>query len=74
LVFGAWHFERTEIRASPCLALWIKSSNKIFNSTQNDRTMQRVSPPKRGAAEPVSHRLGKWIWCRKLSALPKQKD
>jgi len=36
--------------------------------------MQRVSQPKGGAAKPVSHRLGKWIWCRKLSALPKQKD
>jgi hypothetical protein len=73
--------------------------------------MQRVSPPKRGATEPVnlkmhrnpaktaqrpfglvrsrahffariscvfkecaSHRLGRWFWCRKLSALPKQKD
>jgi hypothetical protein len=36
--------------------------------------MQRVSQPKGGAAEPASHRLGKWFWCRKLSALPKQKD
>jgi len=24
--------------------------------------------------ERVSHRLGRWFWCRTLSALPKQKD
>jgi hypothetical protein len=29
----------------------------MFNSTQNDRTMQRVSPPKRGAAEPVNLKI-----------------
>jgi hypothetical protein len=84
---------------------------KMFIATKNLRSMQRVSPPKRGAAEPVnlkthrnpaktaqrpfglvrsrahlfarissvfkeraSHRLGRWFSCRKLSALPKQKD
>jgi len=26
----------------------------MFNSTQDDRSMQRESPPKRGAAEPVN--------------------
>jgi len=34
-----------------------ESSNKMFNSTQDDRSMQQVSQPKRGAAEPVNLKI-----------------